>query len=316
LKSKVSQWRNGSESGNKFMLATTGRLNAKVAEDDFLGEDLMVLSGPELSQFDKDGYVTPIPVLDGDEANDLRRQLEAVEARQNGALYPEQRSKSFLLFKWLNDLVRDGRILDPVEQLIGPDILLWNTIFWIKEAGDQKFVSWHQDTKYWGLSSDKVVTAWIALSPASIEAGCMRVMPGTHRGETLSHKDRYHADNMLTRGQEISAGLDESKAVFMPLETGQMSIHNYSLAHASGPNETADRRIGVSMHFTPPDTRQIVGDWDCAMLVRGKDPYGHFEEAPVPACDFDPEAVAFHEKAAKALSDVLYTGAALNDRKV
>ncbi len=276
----------------------------------------MVLSGTQLSQFDSDGYVSPIPVLSVAEANDLRRELEAVEAKQNGALYPEQRSKSFLLFKWLNDLVRDARILDPVEQLIGPDILLWNTIFWIKEAGAKNFVSWHQDTKYWGLSSDKVVTAWIALSPASIKAGCMRVMPGTHRGETLSHEDRYHADNMLTRGQEISADLDETKAVFMPLDVGQMSIHSYRLAHSSGPNETDDRRIGVSMHYLPPDTRQIVGDWDCAMLVRGSDPYGHFEEAPIPAHDFDPALIAFHEKAAKALSDVLYTGAALNDRKL
>ena len=276
----------------------------------------MVLSRTQLSQFDSDGYVSPIPVLSVAEANDLRRELEAVEAKQDSALYPEQRSKPFLLFKWLNDLVRDARILDPVEQLIGPDILLWNTIFWIKEAGAKNFVSWHQDTKYWGLSSDKVVTAWIALSPASIKAGCMRVMPGTHRGETLSHEDRYHADNMLTRGQEISADLDETKAVFMPLDVGQMSIHSYRLAHSSGPNETTERRIGVSMHYLPPDTRQIVGEWDCAMLVRGSDPYGHFEEAPVPARDFDPALVAFHEKAARALSDVLYTGAALNDRKL
>ncbi len=276
----------------------------------------MVLSASEISQFEGDGYVSPIPVLSAGEASDLRHKLEAVEATQNGALYPEQRGKSFLLFKWVNDLTRDPRILDPVAQLIGPDILLWNTIFWIKEAGAKNFVSWHQDTKYWGLSSDRVVTAWLALSAASVEAGCMRVMPGTHRGDVLSHEDRYHADNMLTRGQEISADLDEAKAVFMPLEAGEMSIHNYRLAHASGPNRSADRRIGISLHFMPPDTRQIIGAWDCAMLVRGRDPYGHFEAAPVPTRDFDPPAVAFHEKAAKAINEVLYEGAALNDGKL
>lgn len=276
----------------------------------------MVLTQSDVSQFERDGYVSPIPVLSISEAGDLRQNLEAVEAAQGGALYPEQRSKSFLLFKWLSDLVHDARILDPVEQLIGPDILLWNTIFWIKEAGAKNFISWHQDTKYWGLSSDKVITAWLALSPASIEAGCMRVMPGTHRGETLSHEDRYHADNMLTRGQEISDDLDETKAAFMPLEVGEMSIHNYRLAHASGPNDSTDRRIGISMHFMPTDTRQIVGDWDCAMLVRGQDQFGHFEAAPVPASDFDPPAVAFHKRAAKALSDVLYSGAAVNAGKL
>ena len=179
-----------------------------------------------------------------------------------------------MLFKWLNDLTRDARILEPISQLIGSDILLWNTLFWIKEAGAKNFVSWHQDTKYWGLSSKEVVTAWIALSPASINAGCMRVMPGTHKGNVLSHKDCFHDNNMLTRGQEITSDLDESSAVFMPLEVGQMSIHNYRLAHASGPNKINDRRIGVSMHFMPTETRQVVGSWDCAMLVQENDAFG------------------------------------------
>jgi ectoine hydroxylase-related dioxygenase (phytanoyl-CoA dioxygenase family) len=276
----------------------------------------MVLSQSEVSQFERDGYVTPVPVLQAGEVKSLRQKLEGVEAVQDGALYPSQRSKSFLLFKWLNDLIRDPRVLDPIEQLIGPDILLWNTIFWIKEAGAGSFISWHQDTRYWGLSSTEVVTAWLALSPASVEAGCMRVMPGTHRGEVLDHEDRWHEDNMLTRGQEISADLDEDKAIYMPLEAGQMSIHNYRLAHASGPNKSADRRIGISMHFMPPDTQQIVGSWDCAALVRGQDPYGHFAEAPVPSQDFDKTAVAFHEKASKAANEVLYAGAETNDGKL
>ena len=276
----------------------------------------MALTDAQIQQFNVDGHISPISVLDTTEVADLRQQLEATEAKQGGALYPAQRNKGFLLFKWLHDLTRDPRVLDPVAQLIGPDILLWNTLFWIKEAGTNDFVSWHQDTKYWGLSSTEVVTAWIALAPASVEAGCMRVMPGTHRGDVLSHEDTYHEDNMLTRGQAISANLDESKAVLMPLEAGQMSIHNYRLAHASGPNTSNDRRIGISMHFMPPDTKQIVGNWDCAMLVRGEDRFGHFEPTPIPTCDFDPPAVAFHERAAKAVNEVLYTGAAINDGKL
>jgi hypothetical protein len=243
------------------------------------------------------------------EALGLRRQLEAVEARQGGKLEAVQRSRAYLLFKWLDDLIRDSRVLDPVEQLIGPDILCWSTIFWIKDAGSKSFVSWHQDNTYWGLSSRNVVTAWFAVSDASVEAGCMKVMPGTHLGETLSHQDTYDEDNMLTRGQSIS-GLDESRAAFMPLRSGQMSLHNYCLAHGSGPNLSSDRRIGVSMHFMPPTTKQVVGSWDCAALVRGEDRYGHFERTPVPARDFDPAAVAFHARAAAAMREVLYAGAA------
>ena len=268
----------------------------------------MALSAQQVEQYHRDGYVCPVPVMPASEALALRRQLEAVEARQGGKLEPAQRSRAFLLFKWLDDLIRDPRVLDPVEQLIGPDILCWSTIFWIKDAGSKSFVGWHQDNTYWGLSSRNVVTAWFAISAASVDAGCMKVMPGTHRGETLRHEDTYHQDNMLTRGQVIP-GLDESRAASMPLRAGEMSLHNYCLAHGSGPNVSADRRIGVSMHFMPPATEQVVGAWDCAALVRGEDRFGNFALAPKPERDFDPEAVAFHAQAAKAMRDVLYAGA-------
>ncbi|MDD9877218.1 MAG: phytanoyl-CoA dioxygenase family protein [Magnetovibrio sp.] len=274
------------------------------------------LSDAEVKQFRDEGYVCPVPVMDAAEARTLRAELEAFEATQGGKLEPAQRNKSHLLFKWLDDLIRDARVLDPVEQLIGPDILCWNTLFWIKEAGSESFVSWHQDTRYWGLSSNQVVTCWLALSPASRESGCMRVMPGTHVGDVMEHEDRYDENNMLTRGQEITHGLDEAKAVYMPLQTGQMSIHNYRLAHTSGPNTSGDRRIGVSMHFMPPDTGQIVGDWDSAALVRGTDPYGNFEHAPQIARDFDEAAVAFHVRATQANRDILYADAAHNTEKV
>jgi len=130
----------------------------------------------------------------------------------------------------------------------------------------------------------------------------MKVMPGTHLGDNLAHEDTYDENNMLTRGQSIR-GLDESRAAFMPLGAGEMSLHNYCAAHGSGPNLSRDRRIGVSMHFMPPQTKQVVGNWDCAALVRGEDRYGNFERTPVPARDFDPEAVAFHARASKAIKE-------------
>ena len=276
----------------------------------------MPLTPQQIEQYLRDGYVFPMPVLEPHEIPPLRARLEALEAENGGRLKHSQRGKSHLLFKWLDDLIRDPRLLDPIEQLIGPDILCWNTIFWIKDAGSRSFVSWHQDSRYWGLSSEKVVSAWLALSEASIRAGCMRVMPGSHIGDTLVHRDTYHDDNMLTRGQEIVDGVDEEAAVHMPLEAGQMSLHSYRLAHASGPNLSDDRRIGVSMHFMPPDTAQVVGDWDSAALVRGTDRYGHFEHTPIPERDFDETAVAFHARATRAVSDVLYTGAEHNTQKV
>ena len=160
-----------------------------------------------------------------------------------------------------------------------------------------------------------MLTAWFSLSDSSLEAGCMKVLPGTHAAATLAHEDTYDANNMLTRGQSIR-GIDEARAVAMPLRAGEMSLHNYCLAHGSGPNLSADRRIGVSMHFMPPETKQVVGDWDCAALVRGTDRYGHFSPTPVPARDFDPEAVAFHARATGAMREVLYAGAALKPNRL
>ncbi len=268
-----------------------------------------VLSDEAVAHYRRQGYHTPLRALPADEAADLRARLESFEASQGGALRPEQRNKTHLLLKWLDDLIRDPRLLDPVEDLLGPDILCWNTLLWIKEAASPSFVSWHQDIRYWGLAGGEVVTAWLALSPATVESGCMRVMPGTHLGPVMAHEDRYDAANMLTRGQEISDPIDESKAVSMPLAPGEMSMHDVRLAHASGPNESADRRIGVSIHYMPTRARQSAAAWDSAALVRGVDEYGHFEHTPAPSRDLDADAVAFHERASRAVREILYQGA-------
>lgn len=274
------------------------------------------LSNTAVEQFRSRGYFTPVPVLSEAETADFRAQLETFEATQGGKLEPAQRNKCHLLFKWIDDLIHDARVLDPIEDLLGPDILCWNTIFWIKEAGSPNFVSWHQDITYWGLAGGDVITAWLALSPATKDSGCMRVMPGTHIGDLMAHEDRYDEANMLTRGQEIAVEVDEAKAVVMDLKPGEMSLHNVRLAHASGPNRSADRRIGLSMHFIPASAYQSVGAWDSAALVRGTDYHGHFHATPRLSRDFDPDALAFHEQATAALRDILYHGAEQNTHKV
>lgn len=268
-----------------------------------------LLDRAAVDQYRGEGYYFPIDVLDARETAEYRARLEAFEAAQGKPVHGPQRNKSHLLFKWVDDLMRHPRILDAVEDLIGSDLLCWNTIFWIKEANSPSFVSWHQDVRYWGLDTSELVTAWLALSPATEASGCMKVLPGSHRGPVLPHRDEYHDDNMLTRGQEIAVEVDESKTAPMALAAGQASLHNVGLAHASGPNRTGDRRIGLSMHYISTRTRQTAGEWDSAALVRGEDRYGHFQLAPAPARDFDPEALAFHERASGALRDILFRDA-------
>ena len=268
-----------------------------------------VLTEDAIEQYHREGYYFPIRILNAEGVAANRRRLEDFETRQGKPVEGAQRSKSHLLFKWVDDLMRDSKLLDAVEDLIGPDILCWNTIFWIKESGSQSYVSWHQDLRYWGLDTNDLVSVWLALSPAPLESGCMHVLPGSHKGDLLPHNDEYQQDNLLTRGQEIAVKVDESKTVAMPLEPGEISLHNVRLAHASGPNRSSDRRIGISLHYMPTHTKQTVGEWDTAALVRGEDRFGHFTITPRPAKDFDPSAVLFHEKATDATRKILYKDA-------
>jgi ectoine hydroxylase-related dioxygenase (phytanoyl-CoA dioxygenase family) len=270
---------------------------------------LKLLNENAIEQYNREGYYFPVKILDDEGVAANRAHLEKFEVDQGSPIAGAQRSKSHLLFTWVDDLMRYEKILDAVEDLIGPDILCWNTIFWIKEADSPSFVSWHQDVRYWGLDTSELITAWLALSPATEESGCMRVLPGSHVEPVLPHRDEYHDDNLLTRGQEIAVEVDESKTVSMALAPGQASLHNVGLAHASGPNRTGDRRIGISMHYISTRTRQTAGEWDSAALVRGEDRYGHFHLTPVPERDFDPDALAFHERASGALRDILFRDA-------
>ena len=268
-----------------------------------------LLDAAAIKQYREDGYYFPLPVLSDEEVAWNRTQLEEFETEQGHPLQGPQRSKSHLLFKWVDDLMRHAKILDAVEDLIGPDILCWNTLFWIKESGSESFVSWHQDLNYWGLDNSELVTVWLALSPASLESGCMRVLPRSHLEELMPHQDRYDDANMLTRGQEVAVDVDETKAVAMPLKAGEVSVHNVRVAHASGPNLSADRRIGLSLHYIPTKTKQKVGGWDSAALVRGEDRFGHFNIAPQPVRDMDPDSVAFHARATDKLREILFADA-------
>src|SRR5436305_125455 len=184
-----------------------------------------LLTEAQIAQYRDRGYLAPLPVMPAAEAAGLRAELERIEARMGGPLRGDLRHKSHLLFPFLAELVRHPRILDAVEDLLGPDLLCWTSNFFIKEAAAPSFVSWHQDSTYWGLSEPDVVTAWVALTPSTIEAGCMRVIPGTH-GQQVQHSDTYAEANMLSRGQEVLVEVDERLAVDIVLEPGEISLHH------------------------------------------------------------------------------------------
>lgn len=241
------------------------------------------------------GYYAPIRVMSAREAEAIRRQLEAHETA-HGALKGSMRHKSHLLFTWLDGLIRHPAILDAVEGVIGPDILCWSSTFFIKEAHDPGFVSWHQDSTYWGLDPADIVTAWVALSESTAENGAMRVIPDTQTLEQVAHRDTFAANNLLTRGQEIAVEVDEARAVMLSLEPGEMSLHHVRLIHGSDPNPSAKRRIGFAIRYLPTHVRQVVGTRDSATLVRGVDRFGNFEPEYAPDRDLSDAALAFHAR--------------------
>jgi len=266
------------------------------------------LTEAQVAHYRDRGFLSPVSALTADTAAIARAKLEEHEAQVGGVLGPLHRSKSHLLFTWVDDIMRHDPLLDAVEDLIGPNILCWNTIFWIKEPRTESYVGWHQDLQYWGLDNDELVSVWVALSPATEQSGCMSVMPGSHR-ELIDHDETYHENNLLTRGQELKIDVRDREIVAMPLQPGEASFHNVKAAHGSGPNRSDDRRIGLSMHYMPTHTVQTLAEWDSAALVRGVDEYGHFEHGPRPEYDLAPDAVAFHAKAAGALREIVYAGA-------
>jgi chlorinating enzyme len=239
------------------------------------------------------GYYAPIRVLSAAEAGQVRACLEMHEAT-HGILKGAMRHKSHLLFTWLDRLIRHPNILDAVESVLGPDILCWSSTFFIKEARDPGFVSWHQDSTYWGLDPADIVTAWVALSESTVENGALRVIPDTQKLDQVAHRDTFAANNLLTRGQEIAVDVDDSKVVMLPLAPGEMSLHHVRLIHGSDPNPSAKRRIGFAVRYLPTHVRQIVGTRDSATLVRGVDRFGNFEPEYSPDRDLSDAAVAFH----------------------
>jgi non-haem Fe2+, alpha-ketoglutarate-dependent halogenase len=274
-----------------------------------------LLSPSEIEQYRDQGFIHPIRVMSKTEAAALRARLERYERETDGPLKGSFRHKSHLLFTWLAELVRHPRILDAVDDLYGGDLLCWSSNFFIKERESPAFVSWHQDSTYWGLDRPDVVSAWVAFTPASDANGAMRVIPGSHKLDQITHRDTFAKHNLLTRGQEIAVDVDEREAVTIALEPGEMSLHHVRLVHGSPPNLSEDRRIGFAIRYVPTSVRQIAGT-DSATLVRGVDRFGHFESEPLPSADLDPAMLELHRQITERNAQILYRGtdvASFND---
>ncbi|MEM9342123.1 MAG: phytanoyl-CoA dioxygenase family protein [Pseudomonadota bacterium] len=238
--------------------------------------------------YERDGFVSGLRFLSEGDAATHRAALEAAEA-EVGPLHYKPKVHTILTSPLA--LATDPAVLDVVEAMLGPDILLHNATYIVKEPGTASHVSWHQDLTFWGLSHDDQVTFWLALSPATELSGCMRMVPGSHVGGMAKHEVTEDDSNVLLQGQTVR-DVDEAATVMCPLAPGEASFHHGWTLHASMPNRSTDRRIGLNVQYLAPHVRQLKDDADTALLVRGEDRYGHFGE-DVPATeDLHPVAVA------------------------
>ncbi|MDH3667571.1 MAG: phytanoyl-CoA dioxygenase family protein [Paracoccaceae bacterium] len=258
----------------------------------------------------RDGYVFPNRAISAEQAADYRARLEAVEAavKDDPARRKTLRRYANVVLDFVDEITRLPAITDRVAAVLGEDLLVLDASFFIKEAQSPNYVTWHQDLHYWGLDGEEEVTAWLALSPATCKSGCMRFVPGSHR-QTVDHRDTFDEENLLTRGQELAVEVDERDAVDVELAPGEFSLHHGRVFHASDPNSSDDRRIGLAIRYIVASMKTDGGAPMTAMLVRGQDRHGNFTLAEPPEGVMTDRDMARYEAIAGQRTSAMFKGA-------
>ena len=241
----------------------------------------------------------------------MLQDLEAAEAEladdteKLGLLraYPDRVLPSF------DALIRHPALVNAASQVLGPDLMVWSAGLFMKAPQSTHIVSWHQDLTYWGLDDAEETTGWVALSPATLESGCMQFVPGSHKQLQVPHEDTFDENNLLSRGQEIAVDVAEDEGVAVELQAGQASLHHGHLFHSSGPNRASYRRVGTAIRYIRPSMKQRSGDRSLVALVSGSDNYNHFTIAPAPRGRLLEEDFELCRRDVEIKRRVLYEGA-------
>jgi ectoine hydroxylase-related dioxygenase (phytanoyl-CoA dioxygenase family) len=250
----------------------------------------------EVRRYQTDGFLSPIRVLSADQAERCRGEVERLHEALAAIGHPRPPSQAHLHFRWAHDLVTDARILDAVESVLGPDILVHSTTVFGKQPGDGRYVSWHQDGYYINLSVPAFVSAWVALTDSAPDNGCLRVLPGSHRQGRRPHGETALSDkNMLGSGLEVASTIDERLAVDLELRPGEASLHHVDLIHGSRANESGRPRIGFAIRYVAPQARQATLH-HAVLLARGHDRYHHYEVRETPPPESFEEGLAEHQR--------------------
>ncbi|HEV2336163.1 MAG TPA: phytanoyl-CoA dioxygenase family protein [Stellaceae bacterium] len=265
-----------------------------------------MLSRNQIEQYRYDGYLFPFPALSAAELAECNAGLTRFERWLGKPVNQGDfrwRSASYVMLPWVDALVRHPKVLDVVEELIGPDILVYTATWFIKEAESPTFAAWHQDSTYFGLDPHEHVTAWVAFSEAGADAGCMEVLSSQGKPRQLAHAALRLENSINGAGQAIVEPFDERHSAMMALEAGSFSLHHTLCRHRSAPNRADHRRIGLGISYIPAHCRLNGTVRMCARLVRGKDSGGNFDLIPAPEGELHPAALERHERVYRAYRD-------------
>lgn len=273
------------------------------------------LTPDQVKSYWENGYIFPMRVMTQARAAELRTELEELEHTwlDNGLPLPlntYKRVNAHVVMPVAHTIGQTSSILDVVEDVLGPDIILYSVEFLIKEPNTTHVVTMHQDLTYWGLGEiDTLTTAWLALSDATTASGCMDFVQSSHKNPILPHTDKFSANNLLSRGQEIEVDIAEADKTPVELMAGELSLHHGLTIHGSGPNTSDDRRIGVAIRYTTPALKKPNGGREFGQLVRGQNTYDNFTEVPVPETAFAYENLVAYDKIREAQTKDLMAGA-------
>jgi hypothetical protein len=283
-------------------------------------KDCLTLPGGLLTEEQKeaywnDGYLFPINVANALQSNNWRNSLEKIEQDwlDNGLKLPlntYKRVNAQVVMPLACEIGLHAPILDAVEGILGPDVMLYSVEFLTKEAHTKHVVTMHQDLAYWGMGDmDNILTAWLALSPATTASGCMDFVCGSHKNEILAHEDSFDEHNLLSRGQEIKVDVANSDKVSVELNPGSISLHHGLTIHGSGPNKSDDRRIGVAIRYVSAKMRKAGGVKDYAISARGTYNNNSFTTYNPPTSLFDANSMALYEEIRAEQAKVMMAGA-------
>ena len=247
--------------------------------------------------YDLNGFFMPVNAIPKQMAKDAAIKLEKISNNPNPKIKHPWNLQAHLLSKWIYDICTYPKVLDSIERIIGPNILIQSADIFLKPPQSIKHINWHQDANYWGLEPFELVTGWIAITDVNLKNGCMHYLPKSHLNNKINHTETLDKNSDLTRGQEIDLFIDKDKQVPVILKSGEMALHHCLLAHASGPNLTNAYRIGIAVRYLPTHVKQKEGPPISMMLARGEDTYNHFKKDKMPKGDFDNISISEHDKA-------------------